>query len=149
MQTLYYNWLHGYKYKLADDFIIELSFKPDRDILAEKVQFFASGHLVICKGFMWDGASGPTIDDKSNMRAALIHDALYYLMRKGLLSKEQYRDDADRELREICKTDGMWWFRARLWLRALRLFAENAAKAHDGDEEQDRIITIEYQDYNP
>ena len=43
------------------------------------------GILTIKRGYAWDGPSGPTIDTKCVMRGSLIHDALYQLIREGLL----------------------------------------------------------------
>ena len=45
----------------------------------------SNGVLYIAKGFIFDGASGPAIDGITNMLAALIHDALYALLRSGAL----------------------------------------------------------------
>ncbi len=60
------------------------------------------------------------------MRASLVHDALYELIRKGYL-RESDRNVADNELYERCIEDRMWKFRARAWLRAVRRFAGFAA----------------------
>lgn len=48
------------------------------------------------------------------MRGSLVHDALYQLMREGILDHKKDREAADELLREICKEDGMssiraWW----------------------------------------
>lgn len=68
--------------------------------------------LHIERGYAWDGPSGPTIRTKTFERGALVHDALYQLMREGHLSASRYRDKADRELVSVCKEDGMSRFRA-------------------------------------
>ena len=47
-----------------------------------------------------DGPSGPAIDTKNFMRASLVHDALYQLMRLGTLDKSR-RQYADRLLQTI------------------------------------------------
>lgn len=86
-----------------------------------------SGLLVIRAGYAWDGASGPTIDSKSSMRASLVHDALYQLLRAGKLSFET-RAAADRMMEDLCVADGMWRWRARLWWASVRRWAGYAAK---------------------
>ena len=60
------------------------------------------------------------------MCGSLVHDALYQLLRLGLLPPE-CRAAADAELYRICRADGMSWIRAKLWLRAVRKFAASAA----------------------
>jgi hypothetical protein len=69
----------------------------------------------------WDGASGFTLDDTSSMRASLIHDAIYRLMELGVLSKK-FRKIADKVMLRTLKDDGMWFPRARLWFKAVRVF---------------------------
>ena len=44
-----------------------------------------SGILVINKGYLWDGVSGPTWDTKSTMIPGLVHDAFYQAIRLELL----------------------------------------------------------------
>ena len=39
--------------------------------------------VIVRRGYAWDGASGPTIDTKDSMKATLIHDVLYQVMREG------------------------------------------------------------------
>ena len=86
-----------------------------------------NGYLIIRSGYAWDGPSGPTYDSKNTMRGSLIHDALYQLIRDGLLPFDYWKK-ADDELYRICRLDGMSWIRARLWIRGLRLIGGSAAK---------------------
>ncbi len=65
--------------------------------------------------------SGPTIDTKSFMRGSLAHDALYQLMHEKLLTVADARELADKVLRDICITDGMWKVRAWWVYRAVRI----------------------------
>lgn len=146
-QALRYSWIERYKYILREDLSIQLNFHPDKDIITGKVCFYRNGLLLIKAGFMWDGPSGPTIDRACNMRAALVHDALYYLHRKGLLPRKQYRDDADMILREICEFDGMSEEEAGFWFRGVRWFAGGAAISSVHSDEQDKTITLEYKEY--
>ena len=60
------------------------------------------------------------------MRGALVHDALYQLMRQKLIGSE-WRLYADELLRDLCIQDGMYQWRAKAWFRAVRKFASFAA----------------------
>jgi len=84
------------------------------------------GLLRIESGYAWDGASGPTIDTSSSMRGSVGHDALYQLMRKGLLP-QSCRLYADDLLKKWCVEDGMWKIRAELWRESVGYFATKAA----------------------
>jgi hypothetical protein len=102
----------GYKYQLRDNYKINVPILG-LDIDTDFIKLGSGGSLCICKGYAWDGPSGPTLDTKNFMRGSLVHDALYELMRKGFISRE-YRAMADELLREICLEDGMsriraWW----------------------------------------
>ncbi len=57
----------------------------DTDLLTLTV----SGLLVIHPGYAWDGCSGPCIDTDAIMRAALVHDAIYELIRHGACPQSQ------------------------------------------------------------
>jgi hypothetical protein len=61
------------------------------------------------------------------MRASLVHDALYQLMRNGELNARTTRKAADKIFREICKQDGVSSFRANLYYKALRQYGKPAA----------------------
>lgn len=116
----------GYKYQLALNASFDIPIYPGKDISTEFIHLNTLGNLVIFHGYSWDGASGPTYDDKHNMRGSLIHDALYQLMRNGLLSME-YRRTVDYVLYCTCLEDGMWKLRAKYYYWAVRKFAASAA----------------------
>lgn len=117
----------GYKYQLIDDFEIQTCIKQPYEIKGRRyIHLTKDGLLTIRAGYAWDGPSGPTIDTKTFMRGALVHDALYQLMRLGTLSFD-HRETADRELRRICLEDGMWRIRAWYVYRAVRRLAGMAA----------------------
>lgn len=96
----------GYKYQLENDFQIQTSVLPPQHIDTFFIQFQTNGELLLAKGYAWDGPSGAP-DVSSFMRASLVHDALYQLMRNDYLDREDYRKPADRLLRQICIQDGM------------------------------------------
>jgi len=116
-----------YKYQLVEDYKINISIKPDFDIKTEFIDLDTDGNLLIRKAYAWDGPSGPVIDTDENLRGALVHDALYQLMRMGLLNLEIYRKPADLEFRNICRADGVSAVRAFIWYRGLRRFGKFAA----------------------
>jgi hypothetical protein len=123
-----------YKYRLAKDWEVQTPIENAAARIADPddpkhpwVELTQGGLLKIREGYAWDGASGPTVDTRSSMRASLAHDALYQLERAGHLGQE-FRIVADKLLHDLCVTDGMWPWRAKLWLIAVRKFAGYAAK---------------------
>ena len=120
----------GYKYHLKADYRVQLRFiRPTHDIESEFITLTHDGWLTIWHGYAWDGPSGPTIDTKSGMRGSLVHDALYQLMRDGWLSRDEFRQKADREFYVILLEDKMNLARATAWFAGVRLGAEGSAKA--------------------
>ena len=117
----------GYKYQLVDTHVEKTIIKPFNDLSCQFLFLGTSGALIIGSGYAWDGPSGPSIDTKNSIRASLVHDALYQLMRMGYLN-EDWRKKADLELGRILKEDGMWGFRRWYWTKGVRLFAARAAK---------------------
>jgi hypothetical protein len=85
-------------------------------------------YLVIERGYCWNGPSGPTVDTKSFMRGALLHDVLYQLISEGMLPRS-CREAADRILRAVCLDDGMCRPRAFYVYKAVRIFGRKAAQA--------------------
>lgn len=116
----------GYKYQLRSDAIFKTIIHPDKDIHAELVILKTDGTLAIKKYFAWDGCSGPTYDDHTNMRAGLCHDALYYLMRTRKLNIA-YRFHADVMLKKLMIEDGALHFRAKYYEWTVNNFAEKCA----------------------
>jgi len=116
----------GYKYQLEKDFITEVELF-DQSITSPFIELRPDGYLLIRKGYAWDGPSGPTIDTKDFMRGALIHDALYQLMREYGLDRD-YRSTADRIMRNFCLKDGMNFIRAWLVWFGVRLFGRDSAR---------------------
>lgn len=116
----------GYKYQLGVDYTVQIALRPEGAVGTPFLSLGTDGILQIKAGYAWDGPSGPTFDTRSSMRASLIHDALYQLMRYSLLPQSD-REQADQELYKACIEDGMWKWRAKMWLRQLRRFAGGAA----------------------
>lgn len=116
----------GYKYQLCEDYEIQTLLYPQFGIAGELITLTQNGRLLISKSYSWDGASGPTFDSKNSMRASLVHDALYQLMREDHLPMSN-RPIVDRLFYDICVEDGMFKWRAWLWYQAVKRFALGAA----------------------
>lgn len=118
----------GYKYQLVSRYILRTPIFPRKPILTRYVSLSTTGWLHVRDGYAWDGASGPTIDTRDTMRASLVHDSLYQLMRLGLLDRS-HRRDVDLLFRRILIEDHAPKFRAHLWYLAVRLFASRCASS--------------------
>lgn len=117
----------GYKYQLSVDHLTDTGITTSEAIETDYLVMAPGGMLLIRKGYAWDGPSGPTVDTDSFMRGALVHDALYQLMRAGQLPPE-CRQYADRLLRRHCTEDGMWRIRAAWVYLAVRKFGKASTK---------------------
>jgi len=115
----------GYRYQLAEDHLTDIDIKPEYPVCHDYIILTTLGHLIIKEGYAWDGASGPTFDTKSSIRASLVHDALYQMIRLGLLA-DAYKQQADEELYKRLKEDGMWWWRATAWYEAVDWFGASS-----------------------
>ncbi len=120
----------GYKYQLEKDFVINIGLigfyfnTPFIDLDSD-------GRLLIKKGYAWDGPSGPALDTKDFMRGALVHDALYQLMRDHGLDRK-HRSTADSIMKDLCLTDGMSKVRAYYTYLGVRLFGGPSSKTSGG-----------------
>ena len=123
----YIRYRSDYKYQLAEAYEISISIKPKSSIETEFIDLDTDGKLTVKNGYAWDGPSGPVKDTVENMRASLVHDALYQLMRIAELSSRTHRKAADQEFKDICKADGVSNFRASAYYKALRRFGKPAA----------------------
>ena len=135
MAQAYIKYRSGYKYQIVESYQVEVSIRPDANIVTDFIDLTAEGLLTMKKGYAWDGPSGPTIDTKNFMRGSLVHDALYQLLRNENI-EQKWREEADRELRRICIEDGMSRLRAWYVYRGVREGAgfaaapENRKKVH-------------------
>lgn len=118
----------GFKYQTNQEFSFLIpSLAEYAGAKTKYLEIREGGLLVIFSGYAWDGASGPTFDTDSSMRGSLVHDALYQLMRYGLIP-EEYKETADEIIEELCVEDGMWEWRAGLWLNGLMIFGGKNVK---------------------
>ena len=117
----------GYKYQLQEGYSLEISIRPAAAVGNDYIALDPQGALRIAKGYAWDGPSGPTLDTANFMRGSLVHDALYQLMREGLLDHTIHREAADRILQSLCREDGMTALRAWWVYQGVRLFGNPAS----------------------
>jgi hypothetical protein len=118
----------GYKYQLQEGYSLEISIRPTEAVGNDYIALDPQGALRIAKGYAWDGPSGPTLDTRNFMRGSLVHDALYQLMREGLLDHTIHREAADRILQSLCREDGMTALRAWWVYQGVCLFGNPASE---------------------
>ena len=106
MSKSYIRYRSGYKYQLATSYSMPITIKPKKEIKTKFIELDTTGKLTIKEGYAWDGPSGPVVDTKENMRASLVHDALYQLMRLKKLSATAHKDSADKIFKNICIQTG-------------------------------------------
>jgi hypothetical protein len=118
----------GYKYWLVRPYSLHVPIFPEHTTISSGgfVTLGKNGVLAIKAGYAWDGPSGPTFDTKTFMRGSLVHDVLYQLMREDLLDNS-YREQADRLLGRICRSDGMCGVRVWYVVGTVRRFAQSAS----------------------
>lgn len=125
-----------FKYEVLKDYRIQLHFCPKETVISRYYVFTRDGMLLIRRGYRWDGASGPTIDTISTMRASAVHDVIYQMIRQRELSYS-YKRAGDCELSMIMKEDyhpnnvfsSLWSdFRSGYYLIAVSLFGGFACK---------------------
>ena len=117
-----------YKYCLLQDVCVDTKIIPDTPLtvtdpinLSTYTNLSTGGLLKINKGYSWDGATGIP-DTEANMFAALVHDALYQLMREynckapgtttiGGIYRKVFRLEADILFRTHYTNNGgcRWW----------------------------------------
>lgn len=132
-----YRCIDNFKFQLKDTYSIQTEIRLTNDISTPDmpvfIQLTGDGMLTINAGYAWDGASGPSINNKTIIRGSLVHDALYQLMRAGVLLRS-YKRYADELFRDICIEDGMFKFRAWYVFHAVDKFAKFATKPGTGQE---------------
>lgn len=116
----------GYKYQLAADYTLVITIKPALDIVTKFIKLDTQGTLTIFDGYAWDGPSGPVIDTRENLRASLVHDALYQLMRLRLLNAKRDKDRADKLFKKLCIMDGVSHPVAEAYYLGLKIGGEPA-----------------------
>jgi hypothetical protein len=120
-----------YKYELLKNIDFETNIFG-YDVNLEFFDLNIWGRLTVKKGYLSDGPSGPTIDTASFMRGAFFHDVLYQMLRMRLIPEfekdfDKYRKISDNILIQICKIDGMNFFRRQRVYYGLRIGGRSSA----------------------
>lgn len=126
VKVVFVKYKKGYKYQLSESFEFMIPRRAGKNYDSHWITFREDGLLTIREGYAWDGPSGPTFDTPNTMTPSLVHDALYQLMRMGLLPQSK-RSYADELMRVMLIERGMSWFRAWAWYHSLRWGARKAA----------------------
>jgi hypothetical protein len=126
-----YRELRKYKYELKGAYALEIPI-TGCEVRTEYIDLESDGLLTIKDRYAWDGATNPARDTPNVMRASLVHDALYQLMRLKELDPEEHRKTADEIFRDICLEDGMGRFRAGYSYLAVRWFGGGHARKSHG-----------------
>ena len=117
----------GYKYQLAADYTLATRIRPKQAVDGPFIALDEAGTLTVKRGYAWDGVSGPVLDTQQNLRASLVHDALYQLMRLRQLSVKDHRDRADKLFKKMCREDGVPSAVAKAYYEALKLLGKPSA----------------------
>lgn len=131
--------LKGYKYDVDTPYYERDTDLPRQFKFSHPYFSLEAGRVRAEKHYAYDGASGPTWDDKTNRKASLIHDICYQAMRLSLLGRG-HRKAIDQTFRRHCIEDGMSKFRAWYYYNAVRIFGARTCKPEKNP--RGKIITI-------
>lgn len=126
----------GYGYVVVGGVLFDLDaefakyWRPNGTHSYKALVFLTVGHqgepqVRIAEGYAWHGARC-CLDVDSVMRAGLLHDALYQMIREGVIDY-RFRKLADRQFRRMIIADGFPRVFAWIAYAALRMFARKAA----------------------
>ena len=121
----------GYKHVTVGSHVFHTQVVPPEDIITPFICLNRDGWLFIAEGYAWDGATGCP-DVALILRASLIHDALYQLIREKHLAYF-WRQSADLEFRNAILEDGKFlathspsWLKRKTAKAAAKVLAETA-----------------------
>ena len=109
-----------FKYQLINDYMIDIDFANPSNLQADFVELSSDGILRIKRGFVWDGVTGLAFDTRNFMRAALVHDALFHLLREHGANPALHQR-ADEMFRRIALDDGVNRIRVSIHCTSLLL----------------------------
>ena len=119
-----YSKIEKYKYRLEEDEVFHTSLFG-YSILNDMFELRVDGRLIVFKGYLWDGVSGPTWDSDNTMRAGLAHDVKYQMIRLCLLPLHE-KGLIDKEFKYDLLNAGMVKFRAEYYYQAVKLFGHSS-----------------------
>jgi hypothetical protein len=135
-----YELLNGWKYRLVERLERRTEITGRGHYVAPHFSLSSNGTLTLCAGYAWDGATGVP-DTPEIMEASAVHDALYQLMRLGLLDREQYFEYANQLLFTMCCEKGMKMEDAKRIYWGVKTFGKAATYPHK--KQKHSIIVIE------
>lgn len=141
MIKLTYRELDDYKYQVNEYFRIQTDILGV-SIVTGYVSLDIDGLLRIKVYYAWNGSNWTR--DKRAMIASLVHDALYQLMRLGLLDRTVFRERADALYRDLCILEGTSKFEAVLRYQGLQWFGKSATYPEKNPRGQIKTITINW-----
>lgn len=139
MIELTYRELDDYKYQVKKPFTIQTGITGG-SALTDFISLQGYGLLMIRPYYAWNGSNWSS--DEKAMFASLVHDALYQLMRMGLLSRKVFRKNADALYRDMCIAEGMWKPKAQFRYRMLRLFGKGSTYPEKNPRGKTKSITM-------
>jgi len=128
----------NWKYQLAETVTFQTRIYPERTLRTDWITLHPNGSLILEADYCWDGPSGPAFDTQNFMRGSAVHDALFQLMKLGLLSTEWFKE-SNRELIRWCKRDGMWAIRRRWVYWAVQRYGRDYL-TYDADDHKVYIV---------
>lgn len=117
----------GFKYVLSEDYSVQTEIFPTQPIVTPYIELTLAGMLTIKSGYASDGPSGPTVDTRTFIRGAFVHDALTQLVRLELIDR-MWIPAIHLTLYRFCREDGMWTVRALWVFWGVRKFADSSTR---------------------
>ena len=124
-----------FKYRMAED--EEFKLPADFYSIVHTEEFLSLHHgvLTVKAGYLWDGTSGPTFDTVETMRGGAAHDALYELMRKGIIP-QCMKGAVDLYFKGILLEDHMDKLRAWYFHKGVAVFGRSSCKVQPSTKPQ-------------
>ena len=127
----------GYKYQLTRNYSVFTGIMIPEDVIYDYFTITSNGWLHIKKGYAWDGASGPTFDTKSSMRASAVHDCYCQASNDKRIDYKEFGPQFNKVFYEICLEDEMDPIRAWLWHKAVIVGRGGDPSTKPDDEEDE------------
>lgn len=115
----------GACFQLAKPYSFITSARPNKVVSYSFITLYPNGVCYLAAGFAWDGASGLLKQIQCLIRGSAEHDAIYRLIREGLLPPG-FKAIADAELRTNVIKDGGTRAEADIVYEAVTLFGISA-----------------------
>jgi len=132
LPKLFYEEVDHWKYHLTPDAGAhdwQTRIRPDEDIDTPRISLTDDGLLTCKVWFAWNGASWfpdiPTVK-----RGAMFHDALFALIRAGVLDRK-WLEEANEVIYDVCLDAGMAKWLAKLVRKGINTFGKAAARVKE------------------